>query len=63
MEVAVIHSLARRLVAILLRRDPLSERVHLGAGSVAGVGVLGIMAGVAGRFGRVFTASRTPRNA
>ena len=30
MEVAVIQSLARRLVALLMRRDPLSERVHLG---------------------------------
>ena len=29
LEVAVIHTLARRLVALLQRRDPLSERVHL----------------------------------
>jgi hydroxysqualene synthase len=63
MEVAVIQSLARRLVALLLRRDPLSERVHLGAGAVAGVGILGIVAGTAGRFSRAFTASHATRNA
>lgn len=57
MEVAVIQSLARRLVALLLQRDPLSERVHLGKGAVAGVGLIGIIAGTAGRFSRVFTAS------
>ena len=63
MEVAVIHSLARRLVALLLRRDPLSERVHLGTGAVAGVGILGIVAGTAGRFSRVFAAPHATRNA
>jgi squalene synthase HpnC len=63
MEVAVIHSLARRLVALLKTRDPLSERVHLGAGAVAVVGVLGIAAGAAGRVSRVFTASHATRNA
>ena len=63
MEVAVIHALARRLVALLKRRDPLSERVHLGAGAVAVVGVLGIAAGAAGRVSRVFTASHATRNA
>ena len=63
MEVAVIQSLARRLVALLLRRDPLSERVHLGAGAVAGIGLLGIVAGTAGRFSRAFTASHATRNA
>src|SRR5262249_13355884 len=30
LEVAVIQTLARRLVALLTTRDPLSERVHLG---------------------------------
>jgi hypothetical protein len=63
MEVAVIHALARRLVALLKSRDPLSERVHLGAGAVAVVGVLGIAAGAAGRVSRVFTASHATRNA
>ena len=63
MEVAVIQSLARRLVALLLRRDPLSERVHIGASAVAGVGILGIVAGTAGRFSRALTASHATRNA
>ena len=60
MEVAVIQSLARRLVGLLMRRDPLSERVHLGKGAVAGVGLLGIVAGTAGRFSRAFAASQQP---
>jgi len=63
MEVAVIHALARRLVGLLKSRDPLSERVHLGAGAVAVVGVLGIAAGAVGRVSRVFTASHATRNA
>src|SRR5262245_59443388 len=63
MEVAVIQSLARRLVGMLTQRDPLSERVHLGKGAVAAVGLLGIIAGTAGRFSRAFTASHAPRNA
>ena len=36
LEVAVIQALARRLVAMLDARDPLSERVHLKTGGVAG---------------------------
>jgi squalene synthase HpnC len=63
MEVAVIQSLARRLVALLERRDPLSEPVHLGRRAVAGVGLLGIIAGTAGRFSRAFSTSHAPRNA
>jgi squalene synthase HpnC len=63
MEVAVIQSLARRLVSLLIERDPLSERVHLGKGAMAGIGLLGIIAGTAGRFSRVFTASHAARNA
>ena len=63
MEVAVIQSLARRLVALLMQRDPLSERVHLGRGAVAGVGLLGIIAGTAGRVSRAFSAPHATRNA
>jgi hydroxysqualene synthase len=64
MEVAVIHALARRLVAMLTVRDPLSERVHLKAPGVAAVGSLGLIKGVAGRMGRMLSASRSnPRNA
>ena len=63
MEVAVIQSLARRLVAMLAARDPLSERVHLKPLGVAGVGVLGLMSGTIGRLGRALSASHKPRNA
>lgn len=54
LEVAVIQALARRLVAILLERDPLSEPVHLGRTGVAGVALAGIAAGTVGRIGRRF---------
>jgi squalene synthase HpnC len=64
MEVSVIHALARRLVAMLSVRDPLSERVHLKTPGVAAVGVLGLVVGAFGRVGRVLSAShKNPRNA
>jgi len=52
MEVAVIQSLARRLTAILLARDPLSEKVHLKAPAVALIGLAGIMTGAFQRMER-----------
>jgi squalene synthase HpnC len=45
MEVAVIQALARRLTAVLLARDPLSEKVHLKAPAVALVGIAGVVTG------------------
>ena len=63
LEVAVIQMLARRLVALLAARDPLSERVHLRKAGVAGVAMMGLLNGVLGRVGRAFTASQKPRNA
>jgi squalene synthase HpnC len=45
MEVAVIQSLARRLVAILLARDPLSESVHLKGPAVALIAVASVVGG------------------
>jgi squalene synthase HpnC len=63
MEVAVIQSLARRLTAMLITRDPLSERVHLKAAGVAGVGILGLVSGAMGRIGRLLSASHQPRSA
>jgi len=63
LEVAVIQTLARRLTAMLTARDPLCERVHLKAPSVAGLGVVGMLSGMLGRLGRRFAASRKPRNA
>jgi hydroxysqualene synthase len=52
MEVAVIQSLARRLVAILLARDPLSEPVHLKGPAVALIGITGVVTGAFGRMER-----------
>ena len=63
LEVSVIQTLARRLVAMLTTRDPLSERVHHTAPGVAVVGLLGVVVGAAGRVGRLFGASHKPRNA
>jgi squalene synthase HpnC len=61
LEVAVIQALARRLVALLSARDPLSERVHLGKGGVAGVGLIGVLSGLLRRIG--FAAAHKPRSA
>ena len=55
MEVAVIQALARRLTALLLARDPLSERVHLKAPTVALVGLTGILTGAFGRMERALS--------
>jgi phytoene/squalene synthetase len=64
MEVAVIQALARRLVAMLTTRDPLSESVHLGTVGVAGVGLRGMIGGMLARIGRTRSASaKKPRNA
>jgi squalene synthase HpnC len=63
MEVAVIQSLARRLVALLTKRDPLSERVHLGAFAVTGVGLIGLVSGLTGRLGHMLSVARETRNA
>ncbi|HEY6259098.1 MAG TPA: squalene synthase HpnC [Xanthobacteraceae bacterium] len=52
MEVAVIQALARRLVAILRARDPLSENVHLKAPAVALTGLAGIATGAFSRIER-----------
>jgi squalene synthase HpnC len=49
MEVAVIQSLAERLVGMLQARDPLSERVHLGKSGMALTGLAGIARGLSGR--------------
>jgi squalene synthase HpnC len=52
MEVAVIQALARRLTALLLARDPLSESVHLKAPAVALVGLTGVATGALQRMER-----------
>jgi hydroxysqualene synthase len=63
LEVAVIHSLARRLVALLITRDPLSERVHLGKGAVASTAFGAVIGAMAVRVGRRFGASQQIRSA
>jgi hydroxysqualene synthase len=64
LEVAVINTLAHRLTRILMRRDPLRDRVHLGAPAVAAFTVAGIIAGTSRRLGRRFLpATQKPRGA
>jgi len=64
LEVAVINTLAHRLTGLLAARDPLREKVHLGAAGVAGLTLVGILRGTSRRLGRrFFAASETPRGA
>ena len=63
LEVAVIQTLAERLVGLLTTRDPLSERVHLGKAAVAGCGLAGLAWGASRRVGRVFAAAHKPQGA
>jgi hydroxysqualene synthase len=51
-EVAVIHSYARHIVALLQARDPLGERVHLGKAQFALYGLSAIMINSLRRIGR-----------
>jgi hydroxysqualene synthase len=63
LEVSVIQALAERLVTLLRLRDPLSQRVHLGAAGVAGFGLLGLISGVSRRVGRRFATGHKPQDA
>jgi hydroxysqualene synthase len=64
LEVSVINTLAHRLTRILMASDPLSDRVHLKASAVAGLTLLGALAGASRRFGRRLSATaRNPRGA
>jgi hydroxysqualene synthase len=49
LEVAVIHRLALTLRGMLMRRDPLSEKVHLGKAAFGAMGVFGVAEGFARR--------------
>lgn len=61
-EVAVIQALARRLVHLLKTRDPLSQKVHLGAGAVLATSAAAIIATLAGRlFGGARPAAQARR--
>jgi squalene synthase HpnC len=59
MEVAATQRLAERLVALLLTRDPLSERVHLSKPQMLLTGAAGVAQGLARRL----FARKTPRSA
>jgi squalene synthase HpnC len=63
LEVAVIQTFAERLAAVLARRDPLSQRVHLGKAGVAGFGLVGILWGATRRAGRLLAAGHRPQDA
>jgi hydroxysqualene synthase len=64
LEVSVINTLAHRLTRILMASDPLCDRVHLKAPAVAGLTLVGALAGASRRFGRRQSASaRNPRGA
>ena len=62
LEVAVIQTFAERLVGVLSRRDPLSQRVHLGKAGVVGFGLLGLLWGASRRVGRRFAAGHKPQD-
>lgn len=57
LEISVIHTLAERLVRILMVRDPLSDRVHLKSLGFAAVGLFGLLKGFWRRVGRRAAAS------
>jgi hydroxysqualene synthase len=63
LEVAVIQTFAERLTAVLARRDPLSQRVHLGKAGVAGFGLVGLIWGATRRAGRLLAAGHRPQDA
>jgi hydroxysqualene synthase len=52
LEISVIQALARRLIALLQSRDPLSERVHLGKAGVATVTLSTVATSLIGRLFR-----------
>ena len=56
LEISVIQELARRLVSMLARRDPLSQRVHLAKAGIAGASLTALLKGLFRRFGRHFTS-------
>ena len=61
-EVAVIHTYARHIVALLLARDPLSERVHLSKAQFAFYGLGAVLINSLRRIGRPRPA-RKPQDA
>ncbi len=52
LEISVIYALALRIAGLLAVRDPLSERVHVGAPAAAGIALQGVLTGAWRRLGR-----------
>jgi hydroxysqualene synthase len=63
LEVAVITTLARRILQMIKERDPLSENVHLSKFGAMRGALVGMAAGSLARFARGGLASRRTRNA
>jgi squalene synthase HpnC len=63
LEISVIQAYARRIVELLRKRDPLSEKVHLKKAQFAGIGLAAIAAGLIRRIGRPRSAARAPQDA
>jgi phytoene/squalene synthetase len=63
LEVAAIQRLAITLTGLLARRDPLSQRVHLGKAGFARVGALGMAQGLGQRLLRLAGAKPALGNA
>jgi len=58
LEIAVICRAAQTLTQTLMRRDPLSERVHLSKVGFAAVGLVGVLEGLRQRAGRLLGMGR-----
>jgi hydroxysqualene synthase len=65
LEVSVINTLAHRLTRLLMKRDPLRDRVHLSKPAVAGLTIAGIVSALLRRLGGGPPAAATqkPRGA
>jgi phytoene/squalene synthetase len=63
LEISVIQRCARRLIDLLVARDPLSERVHLGKPAFAAFGLLGAVRTLAQRTWRIRVGARRPQDA
>jgi hydroxysqualene synthase len=61
LEVSVIQRLAVKLVAMLMTRDPLSQRVHLNKAEIAATTLSGIVGAGGRRIGRWFGAGTNAR--
>ena len=64
LEISVIQELARRLVSMLPRRDPLNQRINLTKAGIVRASLTALLKGLFRRFGRYFTTGlRKPRDA